>query len=65
MALVWCLDFNSIRPFWKLFGFYLECIEDTLFPLIVHVYAIEMYDMQTLHTWGHPHVPGNISSLFQ
>ena len=23
----------------------------------------KMYVMQTLHAWGHPHVPGNIYSL--
>ena len=27
------------------------------------LYARKIYDMQTLHAQGHPHVPGNISSL--
>ena len=26
------------------------------------LYARKIYDMQTLHVQGHPHVPGNISS---
>ena len=57
--------FTRIKPFWKVFGFYLECI----WRYFVSVDYICMEDVwhanlnyTALHAWGHPHVLENISS---
>ena len=59
----WTVWMLNLRPFgnYMVFIFIWNAFEDTLFQLIV--YTWKMYDMQTLLSRGHPHVPGNISTL--